>query len=297
MKTATVVEIQSDKAIAGNGINRAEAAKMFELALDMLSPTGVGYDLIGKLFPENGTIGIKVNALAGSRMSTSPGLVFALVDIFSRLGYRKKDMIIWDRKESELKRAGFKINTRGPGYRCFATDTPGVGFSNKLYSYKSIGSLVSKIQAEICRSMINFPVLKDHSIAGLSGCLKNYYGVIHNPNKYHDDMCDPYQADLFSLDIIREKQKLAVFDAVWVQYNGGPGYVARWVAEYNAILLSTDAVALDAVAVNIIDKLRTNAGLKKLKDSGRPAVGVYTAGKEGLGCADLENIKWVKRKV
>ena len=41
-----------------------------------------------------------------------------------------------------------------------------------------------------------FGVVKDHDLAGVSAGLKNWYGVIHNPNKYHDSCCDPYVADV-----------------------------------------------------------------------------------------------------
>ncbi len=266
---------------------------MFEIGLDQLSSSGVGYDLLERLFSIKQNIGIKVNTLAGKRMSTSPELVYALADILHKQGHKKNHITIWDRRENELVRAGYKIRTSGADYLCFATDTRGAGFSQNLYKHKSIGSLVSKIQTDMCDSMINFPVLKDHSLAGLSGCLKNYYGVIHNPNKYHDNMCDPFQADLYSMDVIRKKQKLAVFDAIKVQYNGGPGFIRQWTVDYGGILMSTDAVALDAVAVIIIDRLRTKNGLRKLKDSGRAPAGIKTAGKDGLGCADLDYIDWV----
>ena len=39
-------------------------------------------------------------------------------------------------------------------------------------------------------------VLKDHDLAGVSLAMKNWYGVVHNPNKLHDDDCDPFVADL-----------------------------------------------------------------------------------------------------
>ncbi len=296
-KKARVVEVYSSKILSNGKIDSAKAVKMFEIGFDALSPTDVGSDLTEQLFPPKHTIGIKVNSLAGRRMSTSPEPVLALAGVLHKQGHKKSRVIIWDRKEVELKKAGYEIKTGGSDYRCFATDTPGVGFTRMLYKHRSIGSLVSKIQAEMCDSVINFPVLKDHSLAGLSGCLKNYFGVVHNPNKYHENLCDPFLADLYSMDIIKGKQKLAVFDAIRVQYESGPGFVSRWVCDYKAILMSTDAVALDAVAVNIIDTLRTKNGLKMLKNSGREPIGITTAGKDGLGYADLDDIEWIKTEV
>ncbi len=296
-KLAKVIEVRSASIIEGGKINPAEALKMLEVGLDNLSPTGVSYDLLDQLFPLKETIGIKVNTLVGKIMSTSPEMAYSLAEILHRQGHKKKNIIIWDRREDELSRAGYKITTRGSDYLCFATDTRGVGFARELFSYKTVGSLISRIQTELTDSVVNFPILKDHSLAGLSGCLKNYFGVIHNPNKYHENNCDPYQADLYSMNIIKGKQKLAVFDAVRVQFNGGPGYVPRWATDYKAVLLATDAVALDRVALEIIDRLRTQNGLAKLKDSGREAISINTSGNAGLGCAELDKIEWIVTEV
>ena len=296
-KKAKVIEVRSAKIISDGKIVPIEAAKMLEAGLDNLSPDGLGHDFLASLFPIGQVIGIKVNTLAGRRMSTSPQLVYSLADIFHEIGHKKSDIIIWDRRERELISAGYAIRTGGSDYRCFATDTTGTGFSRRLYNYKSIGSMVSRIQAELTNLTVNFPVLKDHSLAGLSGCLKNNFGTIHNPNKYHANFCDPFQADLLALDIIGGKQKLAVFDAIWVQYNNGPGFVNHWTEEYKAILLATDAVALDTVGTEIIDRLRTKRGLGRLKDSGREPIGIKTAGKDRLGCADLNDIEWVTIEV
>lgn len=288
-----VFEVRSPDILKDNTIISKVAYAMIEAGLIALSKTGNAADLLSDLFPSNTKIGIKVNALAGLRMSSSIPLVYALADILNQSGHSKEDIVIWDRKERELKKAGYKLNTSGSGYRCFATDTRGAGYSRELYNSKSIGSLVSNIQANMTDATINFPVLKDHSLAGLSGCLKNYYGVIHNPNKYHENLCDPYQADLYALDVIGGKEKLAIFDAVRVQYNGGPGYMGQWIEEYKSILMSTDGVALDTIGIEIINRLRTKNGLRRLKESNREPVGIQTAGKAGLGCAEIDSIEWI----
>jgi len=296
-KKARVVEIHSAGVISDGRINRAHAAKMIEAGLDILSPTGSAWDIVDEVFPGGIGLGIKVNSLAGRMMSTSPEVAYAVADVLHKFGHKKRKVIIWDRREAELKRAGFKISTSGDDFQCFATDSAGVGFARELYQHGSIGSMISRIQAEMADAMINVAVLKDHSLAGLSGCLKNYFGVIHNPNKYHQDMCSPFLADLYSLDVVRGRQKLAVFDALRVQINGGPGYVARWVIEYGSILLSSDAVALDTVGTRIIDNLRTKAGMSVLRDSGREPIGIKVAGEYGLGCAVLDDIEWITQTV
>ena len=297
MPDAKVIEVYSSDIFRDGKVDPEAAREMFETAFDKLSPTARGDDFLAQILPSGKKIGIKINTLAGRLNSTSPALVFALADTLHKSGHKKNNIIIWDRREDELKRAGYKIRTSGADYLVIATDTPGAGLDNRLYSYKSVGSMVSKIQTEMTDLVINFPVLKDHSLAGLSGCLKNYYGVIHNPNKYHENLCNPYQADLYAMDIIHGKQRLGVFDALNVQYNGGPGYVNQWNERYNSILLSTDGIALDRVAMEIVDRLRTKHGLRRLKEVDREPAGVLTAGKDGLGCAELDKIEWLKVKI
>ena len=292
-KRAKVVEIRCPDIIKNKAIDDRAAYAMFEAGFDQLGDTGVGDDILRELFPPDVKIGIKVNTLAGPLMSTSAQLVYVLAKVFNNAGHDKKDVLIWDRKERELKKCGYKLRTSGSDYHCYATDTTGVGFARNLYNHKSIGSMVSRIQTDMTDVVVNFPVLKDHSLAGLSGCLKNYYGAIHNPNKYHENLCNPYQADLYGLDVIGGKEKLALFDAIRVQYNGGPGYVSYWVENYNAILMSTDAIALDRVGIEIIDRLRTKNGMGRLKESGREPVGVKQAGKDGHGIAELDEIEWL----
>ena len=69
---------------------------------------------------------------------------------------------------------------------------------------------LSKILTNLTNRTVNLPVLKDHNLAGLSGSMKNMYGVIHNPNKYHLNNCNPYVAELNALAEI--KNSLGILD-------------------------------------------------------------------------------------
>jgi len=119
--------------------------------------------------------------------------------------------------------------------------------------------------------------------------LKNVFGVVHNPDKYHSNGCDPYIADANRISAVREKTRLVICDALVVQYNGGPGYKPGWVEPYGGLLFGTDPVAVDAVGRRIINSLRRSKGLHLLEDEGRPARHIETAASYGLGrCADEE---------
>ena len=91
----------------------------------------------------------------------------------------------------------------------------------EIESSGRIGSCFSRIVAEQVDALICVPVLKDHSLAGVSLGMKNYYGAIHNPNKYHDDHCDPFIVDVVSHRFIRSKWRLTVCDATRAQCHAG----------------------------------------------------------------------------
>jgi uncharacterized protein (DUF362 family) len=135
------------------------------------------------------------------------------------------------------------------------------------------------------------PVLKDHNVAGITGALKNHYGSIHNPNKYHSNGCDPYIADLNELEQIKSGQRLIIMDAVRIQYQGGPNYRSQWAADFGGIIIGTDPVAVDTIGYDIVDNLRARAGLAKIKESKREPIYLQTAAARGLGVGDMANIE------
>jgi uncharacterized protein (DUF362 family) len=125
--------------------------------------------------------------------------------------------------------------------------------------------------------LINVPVLKDHDGAGVTIALKNMYGVIHNPNKYHPNGCNPYVADLNMLPQIKSRMRLTLCDATTVIYEGGPGYKPEHSWKCNALLVSQDPVALDSTGWQIIERKRAENGLKTLEAEGRAPHYIATA--------------------
>ena len=145
---------------------------------------------LGTLIPR-GPVGIKINCLARRNKSAPGALVQAAGDLLVESGRQENDIVVWERTNRELQAAGFKLNASSFGRRCLGTDTDGIGYGDRLFVSGEVGSLVSRVLTDLVKSNINMPALKDHSLAGMSGALKNMYGAIHNPNKYHDNNCSP----------------------------------------------------------------------------------------------------------
>jgi len=240
------------------------------------------------LFSPAERIGIKVNALGGRHICTRPELVYAVVDHLTACGVPPRNIIIWDRLTRELHHAGYPVQTSPDRLRCFGTDNE---YEFEPEFSGSIGSCFSRILTRHCDAIISIPVLKDHDLAGVSLNLKNFYGVIHNPNKYHDNGCDPYIADLNAHPHIRQKLRLCIIDGLRSHYNGGPGFKPRWSHDFKTLLFSLDPVAADSIGAAEIEKQRIRKDLPLLKETGRDPVHIRTAARKGLGTADLGQIE------
>jgi hypothetical protein len=157
----------------------------------------------------------------------------------------------------------------------------------------SIGSCFARLVSTECSALVSFGVVKDHDLSGVSAGMKNWYGVIHNPNKYHDNGCDPYIADVARHPFIRSKLRLTVLDGVVAQCHGGPAYRAGATFALGTVAASTDPVAADVWAWREIEAERARRGMPTLEEAGRPARFLATAAGHGLGVADPEKLRLV----
>ncbi len=285
----TVVLQKDPKLRSKDGSIRPERMRpLFDAALCRLCGTETGSEAWKKLLSPGDIIGIKVNCLSGRVLSTRPELVAAMIDSLADAGVSKKRIIIWDRTNRELAEAGFPIRTSGEGPLCFGTDQ--VGYERRLAFSGEVGSCLSKILTRSVSVLINAGVLKDHNLAGVSAAMKNLFGIIHNPNKYHDNTCDPYVADVSNLATVKRKLKLTVVDGTLAQYHNGPAYSPAYAWRCNSVLAATDAVALDRVACDILDKKRKENNIPGFREAGLWPAWLDTAAKYGLGEADLATI-------
>jgi uncharacterized protein (DUF362 family) len=235
-------------------------------------------------------IGLKVNCLSGPG-GTHRELVEAICERLLQIGIKEDQIIIWDRLNEDLENGGFRIRYQGKQIKCFGNDF--TGFSSNFEIFGSVASLVSKTLTQYCDGVINLPVLKDHGIAGLTMSLKNMFGAIHNPNKYHLNVGDPYIADVFMLPSIQNKVRFTICDTINAQYEGGPSHMPHWTWPYNGLILGKDPVALDYQGWQIIEAERIKHKIKSLKESGREPTYISTAAdsKHRLGTNDPGNME------
>lgn len=139
-----------------------------------------------------------------------------------------------------------------------------------------------------CDLLINLPKLKTHGEATITGAIKNYWGIIPGglKAKYHLLGRKPEQfgealADNFSWVVKNKPNRLIVYDCVRVM-QGTMGPVSGPMKKWDLILVGTDELALDVIALEI-------GGFKGLKHVPH----LKNAFERKLGVGDLDEIEIV----
>ena len=285
-----VVGVAEAKAKLGQPLIRERADRAIAGAMAAAVGAGSGVEAAASIFTPGDTVGIKVNCLAGRSLSPRVELVEALVDLLAGAGVDRRKIIVFERSSRELERAGFTIHRQGPPYRCIGTDND---YDRLPSSSGAIGSCFARIVSTECTALVSFGIVKDHDLSGVSAGMKNWYGVIHNPNKYHDNGCDPYIVDVARHPFIRDKLRLTVLDGVVAQCHGGPAYRAGATFELGLVAASTDPVAADLWAWQVIEAERRRRGMPTLEEAGRPVRFLATAARHGLGVDDPDRLSLV----
>lgn len=296
MPASRVVLVRSRGLVPGD-VPSSTARRIYETGIKLLTGERAPEESLRRLFMPSDRVAVKVNTIGGKALSTHPDVALPLAAWLGEAVVRPRDVVVWDRTNRELKAAGYRLSSEGGGPRVFGTDTDGAGYGRELVIHRDIGSLFSSIQEEWATASISLAVLKDHGMAGVTAGLKNYFGAIHNPNKYHDGGCDPFVAHVFDASPVKAKHRLTILDALTVQFHRGPSFHPQWAERVGALVFGTDPVATDAVGWRLVEGLRKRKGLPSLAEENREPAYLATAEKLGLGTADASRIEIVEEEV
>lgn len=239
-------------------------------------------------------IGLKVNPIGGKLLSTSHAVVKSVVKQLTESGIDRKDIIIWDRREMELKDTGF-IAENYPGIRITGTEQQDengsfVDKDGKLYGERNIDkewyywadvegeydaetmpymvnggkfSYYTKIVTKEVDKIINIPILKNAG-GSITNAMKNLaFGSVSNTGRLHTSLWNETCAEVCAFSPVRDKVVLNICDALRGCFNGGPAANPQFLCNYNSLLVSSDPVAMDRIGYDIIAAKRIAEGLLK----------------------------------
>ncbi len=223
---------------------------------DLKKIVETGFKSIGgieKYFKKGETILLKPN-MAWDRApeqgaNTNPYLISEVAKIFLKNGAKK--VIIADvpcnEKNKVLERSGILREGRASGAEVLVPENSIlVNFGGKTISKFEVGDIFLKADR-----IINMPVVKVHSLAGITCAMKNWYGILMGRrNRLHQDI---YQSVVDLTGAV--KSTLCIIDATRIMVSNGPtGGSLSDVVEKNLIVFTTDEVAGDTWATEILGK-------------------------------------------
>ncbi len=273
-----VVIARDAAAISADG-QQVDAARVKDLltkALTRLTDQDSLAAALGRFVKQDDRVGIKQSVMM---TPVHPELLGALHDGLGAVGVPAENVITWD---------------RGQGHRGYQTgEVVGVTYD---------ANHVATICSEFATVLINLPGLKSHWIAGLGGCLKNWAGAVggldirdqnNTPWPIHGDSC----ANIGMMQAhpsIQGKLRLCIMDALRPLFNGGPQVNPQYLWSYGGIIVGTDAVAVDRVGLDIIQKRRNEVRGEEWPLNPPPKHIELAATKYHLGEANLDRIEVIE---
>lgn len=244
-----------------------------------------------KIIKPGDNVLLKVNAIAGfppgRAATTHPSVVGAMVEIVKEAGG-----IPWVGDSSgaygftaqSLELSGIKKACEEHGGKLINFESTGT------YPVKVNGRVLSTINiakpAMDCDVLVSLPKMKTHMLTKYTGAVKNFYGVIPGGGKAAIHRMAPTEESLSYavVDIYSAlKPKLAVMDGI-IGMEGDGATNGTPIAS-NVILSSTDCVALDAVASEVMGF------------SHRDILTTCIAHELGLGVGELGRIEVVGERI
>lgn len=207
------------------------------------------------IFPDitaSSVIGLKVNTLFNTKnVGTHPQVAYAVADglvqmDFEGIKFPANNIIIFDLGSNYLADQGYTLNTTLTGVRCF----PSSAYSSEIYNVSGVNLKISTIITQQINFLINIAQLKQHSMSGLSLCLKNHFGSINQPWACHNNNCDPFIPGIAALAPIKNKQKFCIIDALFGITSGGPSGAVTCAP--NKIIMGQDIVAVDCIGRDLL---------------------------------------------
>src|SRR5258706_1161089 len=282
-----IVKVSKSDVMMPNGLFPKEDAARMMLERAMTELTGETD--MGKAFArfvhKDDKVAIKMNGIAGqtgSTMATNKEVVLPIVAAVIAAGVPAANIVVYEQYTSFFN-----------GTRVTAKNLP-AGVVTAVHGNKDATMPEIKvlgISTKFVRplteatAVINVALIKDHSICGYTGCLKNItHGSTINPHDFHQHNASPQIAALYAQDIVKSRVRLHITDGFKLIYDGGPldKNPDRRVG-HGAVYVSTDPVAMDTIGVVEVEKWRKDKGLPTLSKAGRDPSYIRVAAELGLG--------------
>jgi uncharacterized protein (DUF362 family) len=290
----TVVKVGKAGSLMPNGQYPKEddAKEMLRRALQELTGQADMAQAAALFVHKDDKVCVKVNGIATEKMGTNKELVLPFVEAMIVSGVPPENITVLEQYGSFL--AGTRVSAQNVPKGVKVSIHQNQDATMDFRVIPGTGGTQTKFVRALTEStaLINFSLIKDHSICGYTGCLKNMtHGCSINPEAFHGHHASPQIALMAAQDVIKSRMRLHITDGFKVMAHGGPLWkYAQYVVPHEAVYVTTDPVAMDAIGWEIVDKARADFKLKSLADDKRIPAYIQDASDLGLGIADRASI-------
>jgi len=319
-----VVELADQRSIVGNRVSQPTVRQMLEQGMRELTGEQTAAQAWAKFIEPQDIVGIKINPSGAPACCSSPEIVREIIAGVRSAGVPARNILVYDRYAYEMDIGSYQalvpMGVRVVGVEEDKLDPSGydanVFCEANFFGEWETRSYMASIVSSGVTKIINVPTMKDHSAAGVTGCLKNLgYGTFNNVDRSHRrpfSFTDPLIGVMCSAEPLRSKAVLQVMDGMRMVWHGGPlTQNPDFIYQAGLLLVSTDPVALDTIELGKIEAKRseekapslwsrdpkslTGNGSEFYQDAAknlfyRQPHHIAAAGNLGLGVFDLKQI-------
>ncbi|MBX3125556.1 MAG: DUF362 domain-containing protein [Polyangiaceae bacterium] len=272
------------------------AKQMLERALTTLTGKSTIAESLGRFIHKDDTVAVKVNGIAGqsgATMAVNLELIVPLLEGLIELGVPPEKITVFEQFGSYL--TGTRVHPKGknlPSGVKVGVHGNGDAKMKPIAVFEKVKTRYVRFLTE-ATAVIDMTQIKDHSICGFTGCLKNIsHGTIVNPEKHHAHKASPQIAVLYNHPIVTSRVRLHIVDGFKIIYDQGPlDKNPKRRIPHGAVYATTDPVAMDTIGWQIIDQARKDNNMKTLAEVNREPTYIAKAADFKLGEHRLDKIK------
>lgn len=320
-----VVEISDQRSIVANRVSQPIVRQMIEQGMRELTGEKDPRLAWSKFIQPPDMVGIKVNPSGAPACCSSPEIVREIIAGVLAVGVPARNIFVYDRYAFEMDIGSYQalmpVGVRVTGIQehklTMSGYDPNIFCEANFFGEWETRSYMAGIVSSKLTKIINVPTMKDHSAAGVTGCLKNLgYGTFNNVDRSHRrpfSFTDPLIGIMCSVEPLRSKAVLHIMDGMRMVWHGGPlTQNPDFISPAGLIMVGTDPVAMDTIELEKIEAKRRKEGAPSVwsrdpasltNDGGafyqdasknlfyRQPHHIAAAGKLGLGISDRKQIE------
>ena len=280
LQKSLVYEVFGEFSIRGTKVHLASVRRMFNTGVRKLS----GEDDLAlawrHFIHDDDVVALKFTRVGSHELGTNREVAAALLQSLYQAGFKPQNFMLVGLDELPDEAKG----TRPYSY----------GWQKEDIDFGSDRDCLAQWLSEVT-AIINIPSLMDDNIIGLRGAMANLtWPLLKKPARLYKNYGDPFVPEVYELPQVRGKIRLHIANALRILYYGGPEFKAQYVEDCGSLIVSTDPVSLDRVAIELVRRLRREKPLPYGVSEKISAPYLETAQAMGLGYQDLNFIDYRK---